>query len=406
MRGWGRGVDGANSSRKSGEKPANASTLAGMNRTRCFRLVVFVAALTVVCGGMGFSQTAASEEASKTEQSLTQQVFRITPVRPIAELRAEALKATPPEEHGMFARSSLVELTKVDPSIHLDIRYATSNNVFGEAVYEQARAFLQRRAAFRLKRVSAALSQKGYGLLVYDAYRPWYVTKILWEATPVDKREFVADPAQGSQHNRGCAVDLTLYDLKSGAAVGMPSGYDEMTPRSYADYAGGKAEEREHRAILREAMESEGFVQRPNEWWHFDCGDGEKYGILNLPFDQISDSPQPLRRARVASGPTLAEGYSEQVYRVGGGIAAPRILKNVEPEFSDEARRKHVSGTVVLSLVVDASGMPRDIRVTRGLGYGLDEKAVEAIEQWRFAASTLDGNPVAVEINAEINFHL
>jgi zinc D-Ala-D-Ala dipeptidase len=230
----------------------------------------------------GFAQSAVPAEPTGAQQG-----FRIAPLRPIAELRAEALKAKPPEEQGQFERLPLVELIKIDPSIHLDIRYATSNNFLGQPVYEQARAFLRWTVAYRLKRVSAALRQKGYGLLVYDAYRPWYVTKILWEATPVDKREFVADPAQGSFHNRGCAVDLTIYDLKSGEPVAMPSGYDEMTPRAYANFAGGTPEEREHRAILREAMEGEGFVQMPNEWWHYDYQNWQQYRILNVPFDRL-----------------------------------------------------------------------------------------------------------------------
>jgi D-alanyl-D-alanine dipeptidase len=397
---------GQNNMMKSDAKSVNAGTLAGMKREQCFRLVVSAAVLSVAWGGTGFAQGGAPGEASKAETQNAQQTYRITPVRPIAELRAEALKATPPVEHGMYARSSLVELTKVDPSIHLDIRYATSNNFLGEPVYEQARAFLQRRAAYRLKRVSATLSQKGYGLLVYDAYRPWYVTKVFWEATPVDKREFVADPAQGSPHNRGCAVDLTLYDLKTGAALAMPSEFDEMTPRSYADHSGGKAEEREHREVLREAMEGEGFVRRQNEWWHFDCGDWERYRILNVPFDRVSDSMEPVRGARDLQAPRLAKGtYPEQVYRTGGGIAPPKLLKNILPEFSEEARRRHVNGTVVLSLVVDTNGMPQYVRVKRGLGYGLDEKAVEAVQRWRFAPATLDGNPVAVEISTEVNFH-
>src|SRR5512146_1735123 len=119
---------------------------------------------------------------------------------------------------------------------------------------------MQRSAAEALARVAAALRPAGYGLLVFDAYRPWFVTKIFWDATPDDKKQFVANPAEGSRHNRGCAVDLTLYDLKTGQAVSMPSGYDEMSDRAYVDYAGGTETERAHRAILRRAMEAAGFT--------------------------------------------------------------------------------------------------------------------------------------------------
>jgi D-alanyl-D-alanine dipeptidase len=314
-----------------------------------------------------------------------QQASRITPVRPIAELRAEALKAQPPVEPGPFDAPQLVELNKADSSIHLEIRYATSNNFLGEAVYEQARAFLQKPAAEALRRASNSLHWKGYGLLVYDAYRPWYVTKIFWEAVPVDKREFVADPAQGSSHNRGCAVDLTLYTLKTGAPVAMQSDYDEMSPRAYADYAGASVEEKQYRAILREAMKSEGFVQRPNEWWHYDYKDCQRYGILNLPFDRIAAAP----------------------FGVDGDVfSRPSLLQHSDAEYTKKARREHIEGTVVLSIVVDADGMPTDIQVKRSLGYGLDEEAIKAVKLWRFEPAKKDGAAVPVKVGVEINFRI
>src|SRR5437588_4123729 len=101
--------------------------------------------------------------------------------------------------------------------------------------------------------------KQGYGLLVFDAYRPWYVTKIFCDATPPDKHQFVADPAQGSRHNRGCAVDLTLYRLRDGQPVQMPSLYDEMSERAYPAYAGGSDTARHLRDLLRQYMEAEGF---------------------------------------------------------------------------------------------------------------------------------------------------
>ena len=215
------------------------------------------------------------------------EVYRITPLRPVAELRQEARAATPPAAKGDERQSDLVELVTLDPTIHLDIRYATDRNFLGEPVYTQARAFLQRPAAEALVRAHRALSAQGYGVLVHDGYRPWYVTKIFWEATPPDKHEFVADPAEGSKHNRGCAVDLTLYDLKTGRAVEMPSLYDEMSPRAYADYAGGTPRQRELRHLLRSAMEAEGFTVLPEEWWHFDYRDWQSYGVQNVAFESL-----------------------------------------------------------------------------------------------------------------------
>jgi D-alanyl-D-alanine dipeptidase len=213
--------------------------------------------------------------------------FRITPLRPVEELRREALAAQPPHETAPFRKPDLVELIKLDPSIKLDIRYATSNNFLSTPMYSEARAFMQRPAAEALVRAHHELKKQGYGLLIHDAYRPWYVTKMFWDATPDDKKIFVADPKEGSKHNRGCAVDLTLYDLKTGQAVQMPSGYDEMSERAYADYKGGTAEQRERREILRRAMEKEGFTVYPQEWWHFDYKDWKEYPVMNVRFEEM-----------------------------------------------------------------------------------------------------------------------
>lgn len=213
--------------------------------------------------------------------------FRIVPLRPVAELRREALAAKPPHDQGQFRQADLVELVKLDPTIKLDIRYATSNNFLGTPVYTQARAFLQRPAAEAVARASKTLRPMGYGLIIHDGYRPWYVTRIFWDATPDRQKIFVADPKEGSKHNRGCAVDLSLYDLKTGAEVVMPSGYDEMTERAYADYTGGTKEERERRALLRRAMTEQGFQVNPTEWWHFDYKDWKQYSIGNVPFEDL-----------------------------------------------------------------------------------------------------------------------
>jgi len=219
--------------------------------------------------------------------------FRIIPVRPVEQLRAEALAASPPPETGKFRKPELVELSPLDPSIHLDILYATSTDFLGTPVYSQARAFLQRPAAEALLRIQQKLNPLGYGLLIHDAYRPWYVTKIFWDATPAEGKIFVADPAQGSRHNRGCAVDLTLYDLAAGKPVEMPGTYDEMSPRSFPSYPGGTSLQRWHRDLLRRAMESEGFSIYESEWWHFDYKDWKEYPILNVPFEKLDSVGAP-----------------------------------------------------------------------------------------------------------------
>ena len=218
-------------------------------------------------------------------------VFRITPVRPVADLVREALAAKPPTESGSFRPSDLVDVAAMDSSIHLDVRYATTNNFLSTPVYSSARAFLQRPAAEALLRAHRALTKKGYGVVIHDGYRPWYVTKVFWDATPPDKHEFVADPAEGSRHNRGCAVDMSLYDLRTGRPVEMPSVYDEMSERAYPTYKGGTAEETRLRDLLRAEMEAQGFAVYASEWWHFDYKDWKQYRIGNVTFENIGRRP-------------------------------------------------------------------------------------------------------------------
>jgi zinc D-Ala-D-Ala dipeptidase len=198
----------------------------------------------------------------------------------------------PPRETGAFRKPDLVEIKSLDSTIRLDIRYATTNNFMGRPMYRQARAFLQRPAAEALVRAHQKLKAKGYGIVVFDAYRPWSVTKAFWDAATDEQRriEFVADPRKGSRHNRACAVDISLFDLGTGREVQMPSGYDEFTERAFSDYAGGSAEAKAMRALLRQAMESVGFTVLPQEWWHFDYKDWREYPILNVDFDRLTQA--------------------------------------------------------------------------------------------------------------------
>lgn len=215
------------------------------------------------------------------------ETFRIEPVRDVEELRVEALAASPPLEEGAFRESEMVDLASLDPTIALDIRYATTDNFMDAIFYDEARAFLQRPAANAVVRAHRALAPFGYGLLIHDGYRPWYVTKMFWDATPIHQREFVANPASGSRHNRGAAVDLSLFALQTGEPIEMPGGYDEFSQRSYSDYAGGTERQRWHRDLLRQVMESEGFTVNAGEWWHFDYRDWREYGIRNEVFGEI-----------------------------------------------------------------------------------------------------------------------
>ncbi|MFD1610747.1 M15 family metallopeptidase [Sphingomonas tabacisoli] len=217
----------------------------------------------------------------------TEAAIRATARRDGAALRQAALAATPPAEPPSRRASDLVPLEGLVPHVRIDTRYASGNNFTGQPIYERAGAYLQRSAAEALARVATALASKGYGLIVYDGYRPWFATKLFWDIVPADKHVFVADPAKGSRHNRGCAVDLGLYDLKTGAISPMPSRYDEMSARAYSDFAGGTDAERANRALLRAAMEREGFTVYDSEWWHFDYRDWADYPIGTASFTQI-----------------------------------------------------------------------------------------------------------------------
>ena len=200
-----------------------------------------------------------------------------------------AAQGGPPREQGK-REAHLVELITLDPTIKLDIRYATDNNFVGKKVYPEARAFLQKPAAKGVVKVHKKLRKQGLGIAIFDGYRPWSITKLFWEVTPAEKRMFVADPAKGSKHNRGCAIDLTIYDLKTGMLVPMPTDFDEFSERASPGYAGGTAEQRANRDLLRKLMEEEGFIVNANEWWHFDWKDWEKYAIYDISFDEAGQN--------------------------------------------------------------------------------------------------------------------
>ena len=236
-------------------------------------------ATRVIAAGVSFERRSVGAPGGET--------FTIDPVRPVEALRVEAHAAEPPAQSGDLLEPDLVELRDLDASIRYDIRYATTNNFMQAVFYEEARAVMQRPAAEALVRAHQALAASGFGLLIHDAYRPWHVTKMFWDATPESQKLFVANPANGSRHNRGAAVDLTLFELSTGEPVEMVGGYDEFSERSFPDYPGGTSLQHWHRELLRTAMESAGFDVYEWEWWHFDYRDWNRYPVLNLRFDEV-----------------------------------------------------------------------------------------------------------------------
>ena len=213
--------------------------------------------------------------------------FRIQMQKSLAELKQIAAASQAPTQPTNLRKPELTNLRTLSNTIQFDIRYATSNNFMGAPLYSQKAAYLQQPAAQAVLAAHNELSKLGYGLLIHDAYRPWRVTKMFWEATPEAQRNFVANPATGSRHNRGCAVDLSLYDLKSGKPVEMVSGFDEFSDRAYPNYPGGTSRQRYFRELLRTAMEKQGFTVNDDEWWHFDFRDWKQYPVLDLSFEQL-----------------------------------------------------------------------------------------------------------------------
>lgn len=177
-----------------------------------------------------------------------------------------------------------VELNTVIPDVLLDIRYATTNNFTGKVVYPSARCFLAEPAALALAKVQADLRAQGYRLVVFDGYRPLHVQRIFWKILP-DPR-YVADPAKGSKHNRGYAVDVTLADSQ-GTPIEMPTEFDDFSEKAATNYPHVTPAAARHRRILHETMARHGFTPFASEWWHFDYQGWETQPNRDVPFEAI-----------------------------------------------------------------------------------------------------------------------
>jgi len=178
----------------------------------------------------------------------------------------------------------LVDIRTVNRNIRLDIRYATANNFLKRKLYPISKCALRSSVAQKLALVQTDLEKVGLGLKVYDCYRPFSVTKQMWEVLP--DPNYVANPARGSRHNRGAAVDLTLVD-RTGKELEMPTPFDDFTAKAHRDYAGGSAQSRKNRQLLEDTMKKQGFIGITTEWWHFDSEDWQKFAILDIPLGAI-----------------------------------------------------------------------------------------------------------------------
>ena len=182
--------------------------------------------------------------------------------------------------------NALVEIKKQITNAKLDIKYAnTVNNIVGRPVYKLAKAFARKPVVEALAKVQAELNKQGLGLLFFDGYRPYAVTCIFY--AEIRDTTFVAPPWRGSKHNRGCALDLTIVDLKTGKELDMPSAYDETTPRAFHAYDKCTPEQSKNRALLRDVMVKYGFQIYPYEWWHYDFKGWEKYELMDIDFEKL-----------------------------------------------------------------------------------------------------------------------
>lgn len=198
------------------------------------------------------------------------------------ELKNAANAAVMPENLGAGQQAQLVNLAQAVPGIKLDLRYAGTDNCFGNVLNDDARAFLDVEVAAALNTVQLNLAQYGYGILVWEAYRPWSVSKLAYDALPLENKSMLPAPEVGFSHNTGRSVDVSLYSLATGEPVDMISDFDEPSIRQYASFAGGTELERYRRDLLRTQMQLAGFTASDMEWWHFDYGDIKAFAHLNV----------------------------------------------------------------------------------------------------------------------------
>ena len=188
--------------------------------------------------------------------------------------------------------AALVDATSAAPGIRLDVRYATANNFTRTRLYDAAACYLREPAARALAAVQRDLARQGLGLKVYDCYRPLSVQRKLWALVP-DER-YVANPAKGSRHNRGAAVDVTLVDGRR-RELAMPTPYDDFSERAHRNYTKLPSNVLRNRALLEEVMKRHGFEGLATEWWHFDFRGWEAYTVEDRSFGELERSARTTR---------------------------------------------------------------------------------------------------------------
>ena len=235
----------------------------------------------IVCkiGGKRFARDFFPGEGSK--------VMRIEGNTDYQSLKDAAYRAAMPAKLQQGQPGRLVRIRSAVPNVKFDLRYADSNNIFGVSLFEATEAFAEVETVSALEKAAEKLAARGYGLLVWEGYRPWYVSKLAFDLLPKDKKAMLPVPEKGEDRNTGRTVDVSLYDLKTGEAVNMISDFDEVSVRQYPGFTGGTERQRNLRDMLAAVMKDCGFTQGKEEWWHFTLGDTVGWQHLNIPYGQI-----------------------------------------------------------------------------------------------------------------------
>jgi D-alanyl-D-alanine dipeptidase len=185
-------------------------------------------------------------------------------------------------------QQKMVELKTLIPGIIYDLQYATPNNFTGKKLYQQSQyTYLRLPAATALRQVQAELQQQDCGLMVFDAYRPYRVTKMMWDL--IKDERYVANPASGSGHNRGLSVDLTIVDLKTGKQLEMGTSFDNFTDTAHHSFKQLASDVLRNRQLLKITMEKYGFRALSTEWWHYSWPNDNGFKVLDIDFRKLRD---------------------------------------------------------------------------------------------------------------------
>ena len=235
----------------------------------------------IVCkiGGKRFARNFFPGEGTK--------VYRLEANADYRSLKDVASGAALPAKLQQGQSGRLVRIRSAVPNVKFDLRYARADNIFGVPLYDAGEAYVEAETAAALKKAADKLATHGYGLLIWEGYRPWYVSKLASDLLPKDKKGMMPAPEKGEDRNTGRTVDVSLYNLANGEAVTMISDFDEVSVRQFPAFPGGTEQQRFLRDMLAAVMKDCGFIQGKEEWWHFTLGDVHGWQSLNIPYGQI-----------------------------------------------------------------------------------------------------------------------